>query len=388
MIEFKMPTLAAEVEAATLVEWLKQPGDHIKRGDVIALAETQTGAIEIEAFDEGVIGEQRVQPGRQIEVGTILATIFSPEEADRPRRAAKTSGTVARHSYERRGSARPSTVWPRPTERTSAGRQHTLGMLTIPGFPPARPVANGAGGTAEFPCDHDQEPLPSKRGGWSAREDLRKATGAAMLRSHREIPHYWVSHAIDATPLLDWVEAENAGRRGKNRLPYLAPLMKAVALALKEVPELNGHYRERGFRPSSAVHMGLATPLRGGGLVAPAVRDTDSRSVDDLMHAIAELAPRARLGRLRRTEIADATVVLNSLGNGNADSIFPLIHPPQVAIIACGTAAPRPWAIADTVCVRQVIQVTVAGDHRVSHAPRAAEFLARLSELLSEPEAL
>ncbi|WP_244426679.1 2-oxo acid dehydrogenase subunit E2 [Sinorhizobium sojae] len=228
----------------------------------------------------------------------------------------------------------------------------------------------------------------SRRGWWSAREDLRKATGAAMLRSHREIPHYWVSHAIDATPLLDWVEAENAGRRRNDRLLYLAPLMKAVALALKEVPELNGHYREGGFRPSSAVHMGLATPLRGGGLVAPTIRDTDSRSVDDLMQAIADLTPRAKLGRLSGTETAGATVVLSNLGNGKADSIFPLIHPPQVAIIACGTAAPRPWAIADTVSVRQVIQVTVAGDHRVSHAPRAAEFLARLSELLSEPEAL
>ncbi|MCG5480695.1 2-oxo acid dehydrogenase subunit E2 [Sinorhizobium alkalisoli] len=386
MIEFKMPTLAAEIEAATLVEWFKQPGDHIKRGDVIALAETQTGAIEIEAFDEGVIGEQRVQPGRQIEVGTVLATIFSSEEADRPLRAAKASGAVARHPYERRRSARPSTVRPRPAERTSAGCQQG-GMLTIDGFSSAWPLANGAGDPAELAFDHAREPRMSKRGG-AAREDLRKANGAAMLRSHREIPHYWVSHAIDATPLLEWVEAENAGRRAKNRLVYLAPLMKAAALALKDVPDLNGHYGERGFRPSSAVHMGLATPLRGGGLVAPAIRDTAARSVDELMFAIAALAPRARLGRLRRSEIADATIVLNNLVAGNVDGIFPLIHPPQVAIIACGAAGPRPWAIADTVCVRQVIQVTVAGDHRVSHALRAAEFLSRLSELLSKPEAL
>ncbi|MCA1490517.1 2-oxo acid dehydrogenase subunit E2 [Ensifer sp. NBAIM29] len=387
MIEFKMPTLAAETEAATLVEWFKQPGDHIKRGDVIALAETQTGAIEIEAFDEGVIGEQRVQPGRQIEVGTVLATIFSSEEADRPLRAAKASGAVARHPYERRRSARPSTVRPRPAERTSAGGQQTGGMLTIDGFSSAWPLANGAGDPAELAFDHAREPRMSKRGG-AAREDLRKANGAAMLRSHREIPHYWVSHAIDVTPLLEWVEAENAGRSGENRLVYLAPLMKAAALALKDVPDLNGHYGERGFRPSSAVHMGLATPLRGGGLVAPAIRDTAARSVDELMFAIAALAPRARLGRLRRSEIADATIVLNNLVAGNIDGIFPLIHPPQVAIIACGAAGPRPWAIADTVCVRQVIQVTVAGDYRVSHTQTAAEFLSRLSELLSKPEAL
>ncbi|OHV78794.1 dihydrolipoamide acetyltransferase family protein [Ensifer sp. LCM 4579] len=388
MIEFKMPTLAAEIEAATLIEWFKQPGDHIKRGDVIALAETQAGAIEIEAFDEGVIGEQRVQPGRQIEVGTVLATIFSSEEADRPLRAAKARGAVPGHPYERRRSARPPTVRPRPAERTPAGCQDAGGMLTINGSPSAWLLANGAGDPAEFPFDHARELRMSKRGGWSAREDLRKANGAAMLRSHREIPHYWVSHAIDATPLLDWVEAENAGRQGENRLLYLAPLMKAVALALKDVPDLNGHYGERGFLPSSAVHMGLATPLRGGGLVAPAIRDTAARSVDELMLAIAALAPRARLGRLRGSEMTDATIVLNNLAAGNADGIFPLIHPPQVAIIACGAAAPRPWAIADTVCVRQVIQVTVAGDHRVSHTLRAAEFLSRLSELLSKPEAL
>jgi pyruvate dehydrogenase E2 component (dihydrolipoamide acetyltransferase) len=208
------------------------------------------------------------------------------------------------------------------------------------------------------------------------------------VQSHRDIPHYWVAHAIDATPLFDWLDTKNARRPIERPLLYIAPLMKAVALALKEVPELNGHYEEGIFRPSPAVHVGFATPLRGGGLVAPAIRDADSMSVGKLMKAIADLAARARLGRLRSSEMTDVTVTLSNLCEGNADSVFPLIYPPQVATVGCGTAGPRPWILGDTVSVRQVIPVTLAGDHRVNHSWHAAAFFARLSELVSHPEVL
>ncbi|MCA1408075.1 2-oxo acid dehydrogenase subunit E2 [Ensifer sp. IC3342] len=389
MIEFKMPSLGADMEAATLVEWFKEPGDRVERGDIIALVETQKGAIEIEVFNEGIIGEQRVQPGRKVPVGTVLATILGPAEEGPSGPAAKTTKAVEPRPPERLVSAgeTPAPAAPPPLRVTPAARRRAAAL----GISPENlsPGPDGIIGLEQLPPGPEREASPprSRRAGLDL-DEMRKAIGAAMARSHREIPHYWVVHAIDSTALFDWLEAQNVMRPIERRLLYIAPLMKAIALALKQVPELNGHYEQGAFRPSPVVHMGLATALRGGGLIAPAIRDIDSKSVDELMSAIAELVPRARLGRLRSSEMTDGTVTLTNLGEGNADSVFPLIYPNQVAIVGCGTASPRPWVVGNAVAIRQVIQVTLAGDHRVSHGRHAAQFLTRLSELLAHPEAL
>lgn len=392
MIEFKMPSLGADMEAATLVEWFKQPGDRVERGDIIALVETQKGAIEIEVFNDGTIGEQRVQPGQRVPVGAVLATILGPAEEPPSRPAAKTAEAIEPKPPERRVSIveTPALAAPPRLRITPAARRRAAAL----GISPERlsPGPDGTIGLEQVPSGVEREP-GSERASRRRRagldlDEMRKAISAAMVRSHRDIPHYWVGHMIDVTPLLDWLERENAIRPIERRLLYVAPLMKAVALALKEVPELNGHYEDGIFRPSPAVHMGLATSLRGGGLIAPAIRDSDSKSVNELMGAIADLVPRARVGRLRSSEMTDGTVTLSNLGEGSADSVFPLIYPPQVAIVGCGSASPRPWAVGDAASVRQVIQVTLAGDHRVSHGRQAAQFLTRLSEFVSHPEAL
>lgn len=393
MIEFKMPSLAADMGAALLVEWFKQPGDRVRRGEVIALAETQQGAVEIEAFDEGVLGEQRVQPGREVPVGTVLATIFNPDEPAPSRRAAKPKKMVAGRPYQRRGSNRLPIAPARSTQRASAAWQRGPGILPLECMPSGlSPGAENAMGFARSQPLYEREPAreKAKRGGHSARsrDAIREATNTALVRSHRDVPHYWITHAIDATPLLDWMEAENARRPAEAQLVYIALLMKAAALALGEVPELNGRYEGGAFRPAPAVHMGLATPLHSGGQAAPTIRDANSKSVDELMRAITDLERRARLGRLRMSEVADGTVTMSNVAEGNADCFFPLIFPPQVAIIGCGTPGARPWAFGNSVVVRRVIPVTIAGDHRVNHARHSAEFLARLSELIRNPQAL
>lgn len=385
MIEFKMPSLGADMEAATLVEWFKAPGDRVERGDIIALVETQKGAIEIEVFNEGIIGEQRIQPGRKVPVGTVLATIVGPAEEEASIPAVKTTKPVEPRPQERltRAEEAPAPATPPPLRITPAARRRAAALGISPES--LAPGSDGIIGLAQVPTGPERA---HRRGAGLDLDEMRKAIGAAMVRSHRDIPHYWVMHAIDATPLFEWLETQNAIRPMERRLLYIAPLMKAVALALKQVPELNGHYKDGVFRPSPAVHMGLATALRGGGLIAPAIRDADSRAVDELMDVIAELVPRARLGRLRSSEMTDGTVTLSNLGEGNADSVFPLIYPNQVAIVGCGTACPRPWVVGNAVAIRQVIQVTLAGDHRVSHGRHAAQFLTRLSELLAHPEGL
>jgi pyruvate dehydrogenase E2 component (dihydrolipoamide acetyltransferase) len=217
---------------------------------------------------------------------------------------------------------------------------------------------------------------------------MRKAIAAAMTRSHREIPHYWVGQAIDVTALFAWLEGENSRRPVASRLLYAAPLIKAVALALKETAELNGHYIDDVFRPAAAVHLGIGTAIRGGGLVAPALHDVEKLALGEIMAALADLVPRARAGRLRSSELTDATATFSNLGEGTSDVLMPLIYPPQVAIVGCGAAAARPRVINGSVVARQLINVTVAGDHRVSDGRRASQFLSRLDQLLQEPGAL
>jgi len=219
-------------------------------------------------------------------------------------------------------------------------------------------------------------------------DEMRKAIAAAMARSWREIPHYHVSSILDLTPLLAWLEHGNAQRPVAERLHYAAPLIKAVALALKAVPVLNGHYGEGGFVPSASVHLGIAVAMRGGGLIAPAILDADRLPLADVMAALNDLVARVRGGRLRSGEMTASTATLTNLGEGTADAVQPVIYPPQVAIIGCGQVIERAWAHDGALSARRSMAVSVGGDHRVSDGRSAAKFLTRLDDLLQHPEQL
>lgn len=217
---------------------------------------------------------------------------------------------------------------------------------------------------------------------------MRKAIAAAMARSWREIPHYFISSTLDLTPLLTWLEQENARRSVSTRLHYAAPLIKASALALKAMPVLNGHYGEQGFEPVSQVNLGIAVAMRGGGLIAPAILDADTLKLAEVMERLNDLVARVRGGRLRSSEMTAASATLSNLGEDTADTLQPVIYPPQVAIIGCGRIAERAWAHAGTVSARRTMTVTVGGDHRVSDGRSAASFLNHLDALLKQPEQL
>ena len=217
---------------------------------------------------------------------------------------------------------------------------------------------------------------------------MRKAIAAAMARSKRDIPHYYVSRVVDAGPLMDWLQAENAGRPVEARLLYVVPILKAVALALKKTPLLNGRFEDSAFHRSDAVHIGAATAIRGGALVAPAIHDVDALDLDRLMDKLRDLVARVRGGRLKSSEMMDPTVTLSNLGEDTADAMYPVIYPPQVAIIGCGAIAERPWIVDGAVVPRPLLTVSVAGDHRVSDGRVAAQFLNRLDKLLKAPEKL
>ena len=161
--------------------------------------------------------------------------------------------------------------------------------------------------------------------------------------------------------------------------------MKSVALATKRFQQFNGFWREGKFEPSSAVHIGTAIAIRGGGLAAPALHSADQLSLDELMARLRDLVQRMRAGRIRGSEMADATITVSNLGERGVEALFGIIYPPQVAFVGFGTIARRPWLVGDVVQARPIVTITLAGDHRVSDGHAGALFLAEIGKLVQEP---
>ena len=144
---------------------------------------------------------------------------------------------------------------------------------------------------------------------------MRAAIARAMARSKREIPHYYLSTDVDMRRALDWLQQENLKRPVTERLLAAVLLLKATALAVHTVPEVNGFWVDDALQPSAGVHIGVAISLSHGGLVAPALHDADRKSLDELMVGLRDLVDRARTSKLRSSELTDPTITVTNLGD-------------------------------------------------------------------------
>jgi pyruvate dehydrogenase E2 component (dihydrolipoamide acetyltransferase) len=214
---------------------------------------------------------------------------------------------------------------------------------------------------------------------------MRRAIAAAMARSNREIPHYYLATQIDMSQALRWLEAENQRRTIKERLLPAVLLLKAVARALGDVPELNGYWLDDRHQPQEAVHIGFAIALRQGGLVAPAIHHVDLKSLDELMEAMRDVITRVRAGRLRSSELTQATITVTNLGDLGVETVYGVIYPPQVALVGFGKITERPWAEHGMLGVRPALTATLAADHRATDGRQGARFLEALNRYLQEP---
>jgi pyruvate dehydrogenase E2 component (dihydrolipoamide acetyltransferase) len=385
MIEFRMPMLGADMEAGTLVEWLKKPGDAVARGDIIAVVDTEKGAIEIEVFDAGVIDRVVVQPGQKTPVGTILAFIRSPEE---PAGAALEAVPPVPPTPAAPGTAPKTPASPpaaararvSPAARKAAEQLH-VDLERVEG--------RGPGGSITIA---DVERAASPRTPTATTADrlsgMRTAMAAAMAHAKRDIPHLYLSTTIDLTRATTWLMSANGQRPVTERLLPVVIFIKAVARACTEVPMLNGFWTEHGFVAGPGVHVGCAIALRGGGLVAPALHDVPQKSLAALAREFADLVKRARAGTLRSSEMSDATITLTNLGDLGVESAYAIIYPPQVAIVAIGRIVERPWVVDGRIEARSVITVSVSADHRAVDGRGAGSFLAAIDRALQAPEAL
>jgi pyruvate dehydrogenase E2 component (dihydrolipoamide acetyltransferase) len=231
-------------------------------------------------------------------------------------------------------------------------------------------------------------PPEKKRALWLNLDAMRTAIAAAMARSKREIPHYYLDHQVDVTACEQWLTQKNATRPPDNRLLIGALAIKAAALAVRRFLAFNGFYLDGKFEPASAVHVGVAIAIRGGGLAAPALHEADQISVDELMARMRDLVQRTRAGRIRSSEISDPTITVTSLGERGVETLYGIIYPPQVAIVGFGKIVTRPWVIDGAIGPRSVVTITLSADHRVSDGHAGALFLAEIGRLLQEPDKL
>ena len=400
MIRFELPSLGADMDEGTLLQWHVQPGDSVKRGQVVAVVDTAKAAVDVEIWHAGVVAELLVQAGEKIPVGTVLATLLEPGEVASepsmptpvPAPASAPVPTLATAlTSERLPQTHPILAAPRrPVSPSARKRALELGIdpdsvagsggqaaVTLADVEAAA-RARGAGSQAAVPAASSVD---------RARE-MRKAIAAAMTRSKREIPHYYLSETIPMATALAWLRQRNQALPINERMLPAVLMLKAVASALRRTPELNGFYREGQFQPAVAVHAGVAISLRSGGLLAPAIHDVGDKSLDALMRDLNNLVRRARSGSLRSSEMTDPTITVTNLGDQGVEAVFGVIYPPQVALVGFGRVALRPWVQDSAIHALPVVCATLAADHRASDGHRGALFLAELRDLLQQPQAL
>ncbi|WNZ06592.1 2-oxo acid dehydrogenase subunit E2 [Streptomyces sp. 11x1] len=523
MGEFTMPSLGADMDEGTLLEWLVEPGEPVRKGDPVAVVETAKSTIEVECFESGTMTELLVEPGATVPVGTPLAVIgpegrSAPEsparrpvrstrtksdrpeppvpataesvgeagdehdlaattrvvteagggadaraaaaaEADaeaesegeseagpvvvtasaplpegssqeRPSQAHAEAGPLARHLAQRSGvdlrtlrgsgpggrvtradvekaAARggtPARVRITPLARRLAAELGVdLGTVTATGRNSAvraadvrRAAPGPTAPTRSTPADvrpptvgpaaPAQSAVPAASAGPGV--TMRRAIADLMSRANREIPHYHLSTTVDLAAAMDWLHEHNRRTPVGERLLPAALLLKATALAARDVPELNGFWVDDRFTPGEGVHLAVAVSLRGGGLLAPTLSDADTLALPNLMASLKDLVKRARTGRLRGSEVSGATLTVTNLGDQGVESVFGVIHPPQVALVGFGRIADQPRAVDGLLGVRPVVTATLSADHRATDGAVGARYLTTVTRLLQNPEQL
>ena len=435
MADFLMPSLGADMTVGTLLEWRVEPGQAVKRGDIVAVVDTSKAEIEVEIFEDGVIDELLVTEGTRVPVGTVLATVragsgaspaaatasppapaLAPAEAGTATPATPQPPTTASRAEPAAvpspapsmptGGAREPQHRPRisPVARRAAER---LGVdlsglagsgpngaivqadveRAATGAPPPT-SARDADGVASAP---PAPSMPAAAAGGEAGDRsaaMRLAIGGLMARSKREIPHYYLQAKIDMSRAMSWLAEENLARPVAERLLPSVLLLGAVAGAAAATPAMNGFWIDEAFSPAGSVHLGVAISLRGGGLIAPALRDADHMTLDQLMAGLRDLVARARNGRLRSSEMSDPTITVTNLGEQGVDLVHGVIYPPQVALVGFGGIREQPWAEAGMIGARPVVTATLAADHRASDGHAGSRFLTLIDHRLQEPEKL
>jgi pyruvate dehydrogenase E2 component (dihydrolipoamide acetyltransferase) len=415
MPEVLMPRLSDTMTEGVIGQWVKQEGDEVRRGDVLAEIETDKATMELEAYDNGVLTKVLVPAGETVPIGRPIALIGEePGQAAAgsaaPPSAAPPSAAEATQPAPPRPETPPEPAAPGPTAGTAIrtsplaraiARDHGLDLTTVRGTGPGGRIVRADVEAAVAAHDtapaapSSAAPAPAAAPGVApvatATDDVeeipltavRRVT-ARRLAESTTVPHFDLTTVVDAGALLAFRAQVNERLAPGPRVSVTDLLVRACAVTLREYPQLNSSWGEDKILRHRRVHIGVAVALDEG-LIVPVVRDADRKSVGEISAEIRALAERARAGRLSPDEFTGGTFTISNLGMYGIDHFTAVLNPPEAAILAVGSTTPEPVVRDGVVVPGTTMRLTLSIDHRVSDGAVGAAFLRELRNRLEEP---
>ena len=417
--EVLMPQMGYDMTEGTVVKWVKQEGDAVSKGEVIAEIETDKATVEMEAEAGGVLRRIAVGEGATVPVGQVIGVIGAADEelpdpaADAPPAPAPAAAeeaapepqaapaTPALADDAPSGALRASPVARRLADErgvdlklvsgTGPGGRITkddvLNFAPPAEAPAAAPVAEPAAEAASAPSMRVGPPprLPDEQG----RIPLSKMALAIARRTAATkgpVPHYYVNAAVDMTRAMEFRREINESLSGV-RVSVNDLIIKAAALALRKYPVFNAVFQDDHLEVSRHVNVGVAVALDEG-LVVPAILECERKPLTQIAREAKDLGRRAREGKLRQDEYTAGTFSISNLGMFEVDSFTAIIVSPQAAVLAVGAVQPTPVVRNGEVVVRQMMQASLSADHRISNGADAAQFLVEIKRGLEAPFSL
>ncbi|OUM98608.1 MAG: branched-chain alpha-keto acid dehydrogenase subunit E2 [Firmicutes bacterium ZCTH02-B6] len=414
-----MPQLGESVVEGTIGAWLKAVGDRVEKYEPLVEVITDKVNTEIPSPVSGVVQEILVEAGATVKVGTPICVLA----ADEPAGAAETSAAVRDAAQARSqgapgagGEALPRGVYSplvrrlaaeyaidlRQVKGTGAGGRVTkrdvlayvaeqgrqaAGHAAAPSPTAAGAAAAGAPAAAPAPAlglGAEATPALAEVAAAPAGPDevvtpadpMRRAIAQRMAQSKQTIPHAWTMMEVDVTRLVALREGmkEEFRRREGVDLTYVPFFVKAVVESLKDFPLLNASWQDDRIVVKKRIHIGVAVGLEDG-LVVPVIRDADRLSIAGLARSLADLVSRARAGKLTVDDVQGATITVNNTGAFGSVASYPIISPPQAAIITMEAIVRRPVVIGDAIGIRSMMNICLSFDHRVTDGLYAGRFL-------------
>ncbi|MFD4458674.1 dihydrolipoamide acetyltransferase family protein [Nocardia sp. NPDC058480] len=421
MPEIVMPRLSDTMEDGVVSAWLKQVGDQITRGEIVAEIETDKALMELEAYDDGVLEKILAEPGVRVPIGEPIAivgdgTTSTADSVVRGTATAATQTSVApsgvgstaqdtgphRDSHSETGSGSPRTVIKSSPLARKIARELQVDMGTVVGTGPGGRVtkrdveaAHSAGAaTPSAIATPSREtsavavhPVPvSGEFEEVALTNIQRVSAIRLTESKQQAPHFYVTSAIDVTELFAFRGRINAtlDAAGEGKVSVNDLLVKAVAVALRKNPSINVSFAGDKLLRHKGIHLGVAVATPAG-LLVPVIRDADRKSVSEIATESRDKATRARDRKLRADEMSGGTFTISNLGMFGIEQFTAVINSPESAILAVGAAADELRLDGDNVVARKILRVTLSADHRAIDGAVAAQFLANLKELVENP---
>ncbi len=384
--EVIMPALSPAQETGILIEWFKEEGDLIEKGEPLMEVETDKANVEVEATTTGILANITVNLGDEIPVGKVIALILADGESV-PESKKEYSSSETKVSEEDTAQLQTTISNPLdpsanlPTNKIVASpkvRQYAkkegIDLSFIKGSGPNGVILMEDVLVNQSSTETEENDIPTSKG-WRLMADR-------LTESWSSAPHFNLVRHLDVSNLVTY--KKQVQEKNSNRLTYTDLLIKLVSITLKEHPRINASWIDNKIVKNSEINVGLAVDFDGG-LIVPVIHKTDELSLGEITNRRKDLITRTQAGKLRSGDLDRGTFTISNLGMFDVDSFNAIINPPQAAILAVGRIVDKVVPVDGLPEVRPILTLNLSFDHRVVDGVRGAKFLKTLSNLIENP---